>query len=493
MKKGSEIILFFFAALLLLTSGITGKGSGHSFPGQSQNKAKQDTSGYLNMLTVDSFHLAIVPPSSGIQFYKDEVIFLANAKNEEKMIPTHISFGAIQAYRAIVKDTSLGIHKIFSPTTLFTFPCEAITFGADYKTIYYTKVPKKENKSKIYKAEFRSTANNGPDWVYDTEPLDFCRGNSAFTHPAISADGQFMIFASDKSGTNGGMDLFIIRKKEGNWSVPENMGKSINTIGNELFPFLDSENNLFFSSDGLQGYGGFDIFTCKFNGETWEKPLNLSDKINSYNDDIAFTINKTDGKSAFYTKRQVSGNNEMQLFKVCLKKDAVGNKPLTISSLFNGKAVPKTLLAEAVTEAQPKKLTENTATVSSQEKKAPEIPSGKKAPIVSDEKVPVTPAKVVSTKPANPVPEELKDVVVYKVQFLSSSKRRIEKQIIINGKTFDTFEYVYLGAYRYTVGEFTALTPARQLRDICKKNGYPDAFVIAVKNGVRSLDANLFR
>ena len=57
----------------------------------------------------------------------------------------------------------------------------------------------------------------------------------------------------------------------------------------------------------MPGYGGYDIFTCKFNGETWDKPVNLSDRINSENDDIAFSIDRTDGKSAFYTKRQKSG------------------------------------------------------------------------------------------------------------------------------------------------------------------------------------------
>ena len=55
--------------------------------------------------------------------------------------------------------------------------------------------------------------------------------------------------------------------------------------------------------------------------ETWENPVNLSRRINSENDDIAFSIDKTDGKSAFYTKKQKSGNGEMQLFKVVLKQD----------------------------------------------------------------------------------------------------------------------------------------------------------------------------
>ncbi len=105
-------------------------------------------------------------------------------------------------------------------------------------------------------------------------------------------------------GAHGGTDLFIVRNDGDKWSKPENLGNSVNTIRFECFPYLDQDNNLFFSSDGLAGYGGYDIFTCRFNGESWEKPVNLSHRINSENDDIAFAIDKTDGKSAFYTTQE---------------------------------------------------------------------------------------------------------------------------------------------------------------------------------------------
>jgi len=109
-------------------------------------------------------------------------------------------------------------------------------------------------------------------------------------------------------------------KSDGKWAAPENLGSSINTVGNEFFPFLDSENNLYFSSDKLPGYGGYDIFSCKFNGSGWDKPANLSDHINSLNDDIAFTINRNDGKTAFLTRRQKSGKGETQLVTFLMGK-----------------------------------------------------------------------------------------------------------------------------------------------------------------------------
>ena len=68
------------------------------------------------------------------------------------MLPKHVSFGSNEAYTAIVKDTTLGLHMLFSPSTSFSFPCEAITFSTDFKTMYFTKIAKKEKKEKIYHA-----------------------------------------------------------------------------------------------------------------------------------------------------------------------------------------------------------------------------------------------------------------------------------------------------------------------------------------------------
>ena len=95
-------------------------------------------------------------------------------------------------------------------------------------------------------------------------------------------------------------------------------GGQINTTGNELFASLDGDNNLYFSSDKLPGHGGYDIFVCVYDGKGWGKPQNLSKTINSENDEVAFTLNRDNGKSAFYTSRERSGKGGMQLYRVTL-------------------------------------------------------------------------------------------------------------------------------------------------------------------------------
>ncbi len=154
------------------------------------------------------------------------------------------------------------------------------------------------------------------NWVIEDQALNFCDGNYIYSHPSLSADGKFMVFSSDLPGSHGGLDLYVTKKEEGKWSTPENLGKQINSAGNELFASLDSRNNLFFSSDGLPGKGGYDVFVCVYNGTGWEKPVNLSGTINSKDDELAFTVSRTDNSSAFYSSRPISGKGRTQLFLV---------------------------------------------------------------------------------------------------------------------------------------------------------------------------------
>lgn len=516
MKRVLNRVIFTCIIIGFLTSGTIHKDPGSVFHRFSLVEINNDTTDYTSFIQADSFNLTILKPSSGVQFYKDGIVFLSLSKNEEKITPNHISFGTVEAYYATPEDSTLGKHVVFSPWSSFSFPCEGISFSPDYKTMYFTRIPKKESKEKIYKASFTSEGRNEPGWVSEINPLDFCTDNYNYSHPAITADENVMIFASDKEGSLGGMDLFITRKFENTWSVPQNLGKSINTPGNEFFPFLDSDNNLYFSSDGLSGYGGYDIFTCRFNGKVWDDPINLSDHINSENDDIAFTINKTDGRSAFYTRREKTGKGAMQLFRVRLTRESDGINLLTFSYIFHGKSmsqnnllavdqVPQVLtVKEEPLKEKPVKATQK-ALVS--EKKTPPVQvKVKRAPrqkkreivIVASASAPPTPEIFSWKAPAlrkmtiTPVIKKNYAELVYRVQFLSSKTSKGNFQVPVNNKLYNTFEYFYLKEYRYTIGEFSTLASAKEFQNACRKDGKPQVFVVAFINNVRSLDPALF-
>ncbi len=525
MKSLIKIAFSASILIILLSSGTTLKPILTSLPVSYIQAERDDTTNYDQFIQVDSFRLKIVPPSSGVQYYKDGIIFLSLTKDERKMTPNQISFGNAEAYYASVGDSSLGKHVIVSSSSPFTYPCDGMTFSSDYNTVYFTMIPKNTTKEKIFMARFITNSNGRKDLVEESRPLEFCNDNYNYSHPALSGDGKMLVFASDREGSFGGMDLFLSKQAQGKWSVPENLGKLINTTGNEFFPFLDQDNNLFFSSDGQPGYGGYDIYTCKFNGTGWEKPVNLSDHVNSAGDDIAFTINKSDGKSGFLTRRQKSAPYEMQLFRVTLKQGIPDRNLLTLSYVFDGKPAAIASISSAIplAEAKPeekesKNIKTDTITAKKENLKTEKAVPLKKVPEkamplkkVPEKAVPLkkVPEKIATTKtepggklpevksviikPSKPLPAELKDVVVYRVQFLSTNKPKKENEVEINGKSYSLYEYFYLGSYRYTVGEFTRLAQAIELQRICRQSGYPQAFVAAFKNDTRSLDLKSFK
>jgi hypothetical protein len=462
--------------------------------GKVAYNASQDTNRLMNLLSIDSFFLPLIQPASGVQFYKNGIIFLSDTKNETRMLPNHISFGTNQSYFAVPRDFTTGEHILFSASDPFPYPSEAITFSSDLKTMYFTKLAGKPLKEKIFMARLSSGGDNQPGWEVEKEPLDFCDENFSYSHPTLSSDGKILIFASNQQGSLGGMDIFITRRTNGKWSVPVNPGKIINTAGNEFYPFLDKDNNLYYSSDRLTGYGGYDIFICRYNGYDWDKPKNLSGKVNTAYDDIAFIISREDGKKGFLTRRNPDNKGEMQLFRVTMNPpseaanynlftttdsiNAISEKLLTISSVFVSIQKPKILAAAAKPKAEPK-----------EERKAVTAPAvAQPAPSAPEKKVIAAPVAQQA-----PVVKGSSDQVIYRVQFLASMKHKEKFQVTVKGKSYETHEYFYQGAYRYCIGEFASVAQARDLQKAARESGHDEAFVAAFRNNVRTLDMSLFR
>jgi outer membrane protein OmpA-like peptidoglycan-associated protein len=134
-------------------------------------------------------------------------------------------------------------------------------------------------------------------------------------HPALNKDGTILIFASDKPGGYGGSDLYYcVRSGNGQWTRPINLGKKINTEGNELFPFLDKNDDLFFASTGHVGLGGLDVFEVQLKEI---KPVgeikNMGAPINTSKDDFGL-IRSADGKSGYLSSNR-RGNDDIYNFK----------------------------------------------------------------------------------------------------------------------------------------------------------------------------------
>ncbi|MEI6123425.1 MAG: OmpA family protein [Bacteroidota bacterium] len=126
-----------------------------------------------------------------------------------------------------------------------------------------------------------------------------------FMHPAISDDGLRFYFVSDMPGGFGGFDLWMCTKENDKWSVPKNLGKDVNTIGDEVFPYVKG-SMLYFSSNGLEGIGGLDIFKVSLDdsGIPGATPDNMGIPINSSGDDFGIVYTEEGDKGYFSSNRK---------------------------------------------------------------------------------------------------------------------------------------------------------------------------------------------
>ena len=161
-------------------------------------------------------------------------------------------------------------------------------------------------------------------------------------HPTLNPAGNILIFASDMPGGYGGTDLyFSVRSGKGPWTRPVNLGKKINTEGNEMFPYLDRAGKLYFASNGHAGLGGLDLFEVVLKEmKPVGTPKNMGAPINSSKDDFALIISD-DAKGGFFSSNR-KGTDDIFSFEknsntILLKGvvyDAITKIPLRSSTVF---------------------------------------------------------------------------------------------------------------------------------------------------------------
>ena len=133
-------------------------------------------------------------------------------------------------------------------------------------------------------------------------------------HPAISPDGQTLYFVSDMPGGYGGTDIYYCKKlPDGTWAKPVNAGSKINTSGRECFPYVDQDGKLYFSSDGLPGMGGLDIFSAEGSENNWSDPVNLGYPLNSSKDDFSIYFTET-GTTGYLSSDRNGGKGSDDIY-----------------------------------------------------------------------------------------------------------------------------------------------------------------------------------
>lgn len=188
-----------------------------------------------------------------------------------------------------------------------------MAFDGRLRKMFFTRCPneKKQNLGcQIWLSE-----RKGRSWGMPAK-IDFSLPDSvSIGHPCPTEDGMKLVFASDMPNGHGGMDLWITEynKKEESWSTPLNLGPEINTAGDELFPTFALNGDLLFSSNGLSGLGGLDIFRAEKQGdaEKWSSPKNLGTPLNSDKDD--FHLLEMDKRNGYFSSNRTGSKGAKNL------------------------------------------------------------------------------------------------------------------------------------------------------------------------------------
>jgi outer membrane protein OmpA-like peptidoglycan-associated protein len=200
-----------------------------------------------------------------------------------------------------------------------------VAFAPDGNTLYFSRESYYDNifeKDSLSRTKFsvlnlyKSTQELGR-WS-EGEALALNSKNYSVKNPAVSPDGKLLFFASDMAGGMGQFDLYMA-PINGDGSVGEatNLGQKVNTEGQEMFPFVSSDNTLYFSSDGHLGLGGMDVFFAKLVDGKVGPVRNIGIPVNGNADDFAFSINDVTGEGFVSSNREGgAGSDDVYAVKV---------------------------------------------------------------------------------------------------------------------------------------------------------------------------------
>lgn len=239
-------------------------------------------------------------------------------------------------------NTSAKVNK-FKTSLNTKFHESSPAFTKDGKTVYFTrnnfingKKGKDENKITLVKI-YKATLEN-EQWTNITE-LPFNSDSYSTAHPALSPDEKILYFASDRPGTVGQSDIYKVSiNANGGYGPAENLGNTINTEGKETYPYVTSENEIYFASDGHPGLGGLDVFVGKIeeNG-TISNIQNVGADINSPKDDFAYIIDPVSRRGYFSSNKDGGqGSDDIYKFTETRKLECIQGLEGIITDAENG-------------------------------------------------------------------------------------------------------------------------------------------------------------
>lgn len=323
----------------------------------------------------------------------------------------------INLFYSIQNDTAFSSPKVFSGKLVASNKNIGNPSFVDSTRIFFTKNGVELSRRNVYNLSLFTAESAGGNRWKNIEILPFSSKEYNFMHPAVSPDGKYLYFVSDKGGGEGGTDIWVSKRTKDGWSRTKNLGMNVNTAANEGYPFIDKSGKLYFCSKGHPGYGGFDIFMTEQDemGE-WKKPINLGSPINSPRDDISIFINKKEGKGMFTSNRS-GGDDDIYLFEILDETKKEEKEPL---------GIPVMTKAEMPVEEIKivKEIKEEVAIVSKEE----EVEKKKKDPKIKKE---AQEEKITETEAVISISEDTHSEALEKTEKVKVKKEKKKKVIEI--------------------------------------------------------------
>ena len=303
----------------------------------------------LNLQTINSRYSDFSPAP-----YRDKVVFATSRFDADSIVYTYTGDGFEDLYETYynfeqnswspISKMQGGINSTYNDGTF--------SFDQRTQTAYFMQcngVSGAEKNCNIYTSTYNA---NDAVWAKPA-PFQYFTTEYSSGHPAITPDGLILYFSSNNPAGLGGTDIWMCRRDSvnGKWSAPTNLGTPINTKGDEMFPFVNDNSGLYFSSNGHLGYGGLDMFYAPKNNQSFGQPINLRPPFNSSADD--FSLMYLNENMGVFTSNRIGGvgNDDIYMFKLKDVKIEASGRVINASDslpMENAIVIIKNVVTEAV-------------------------------------------------------------------------------------------------------------------------------------------------
>jgi peptidoglycan-associated lipoprotein len=278
----------------------------------------------------------------GVLYFTSDRIGVLNSDVYEYTGKMYSDIYAITYKRSTKTPTEVKYDKVISVNGINSKYNDGVnTYDAKQNMMIYTICNDKNGKG--MKCKLYSSYFDGTTWS-ESVLLPFCIDSFNSGQPTLNKDGNTLYFSSDMPGGFGGKDLYKVsfNKNSKTWGEPQNLGATVNTDMNEVFPFIHPNGTLYFSSDGYTGMGRLDLFYSKQNNGDWAAPVNMKSPVNSGGDDFAIVLDESTENGYFSSNRE-GGRGKDDIYRFYMTplmfnlsgvvKDKETNKPVANSSV----------------------------------------------------------------------------------------------------------------------------------------------------------------